>query len=225
MPIGVERHQTGDIKMRIDGKDIHSIAELASVTPVQLIDSHCHHLLDAGPSFRRKYLDWGIFYLNNDFLHLWRQFERALKQRNAALHGQLSKKELDSWTHELIEHATQLDQLRRDYVEYLIPLLKEAIAELLTLDSLEIRYQSGWDESVSYQEILTRSFAKDAHLGHTQFGPHKADLKITIKGVPAKDILSRGQQKLFVCAMILARGALLKRHANKTPIYLVDDLP
>ena len=30
---------------------------------------------------------------------------------------------------------------------------------------------------------------------------------------------------MFVCAMILARGILLKNRENKRPIYLVDDLP
>ena len=42
---------------------------------------------------------------------------------------------------------------------------------------------------------------------------------------PAKEILSRGQQKLLVCAMIVAQGALLKQGVNRKPIYLVDDLP
>jgi DNA replication and repair protein RecF len=60
---------------------------------------------------------------------------------------------------------------------------------------------------------------------HTLYGPHRADLSITIKGVPVKHFLSRGQQKLLICAMMIAQGKLLQQHANKGLIYLVDDLP
>ena len=48
---------------------------------------------------------------------------------------------------------------------------------------------------------------------------------MTIDGIPVKHFLSRGQQKLLVCAMILAQGALLAKSVNKGLIYLVDDLP
>jgi DNA replication and repair protein RecF len=50
-------------------------------------------------------------------------------------------------------------------------------------------------------------------------------LEIKINGIPVKHFLSRGQQKLLICAMIIAQGKLLAMHANKSLIYLVDDLP
>lgn len=225
IPVGLERQSNGDIKIRIHGDDIRSVAALAELTPVQLMDASCHHLLDSGPSFRRKYLDWGVFYSSNDFLRVWKQFERALKQRNAALRNRMLLKEIASWTHELVDHALFLDQLRRDYVAQLIPILEQTVSELLMIPGLEICYQPGWDQRTAYAEVLRQSIDKDLQLGYTHWGPHKADLSIAINGTPAKDILSRGQQKLFVCAMIIARGTVLKRHTNKRPIYLVDDLP
>lgn len=224
IPVGIERHQNSDIKIRISGEDVRSNAELANLTPVQLINSNCFNLLDA-PGFRRKYLDWGAFYTSQDFIRLWRQFERALKQRNAALRGQLPKRELDIWTQELIENAAQLDQIRREYVQKLLPLLIETVGELLTIKNLEINYYPGWKEGENYQTVLNDALDRDRQLGYTQHGPHRADFKIVVNQTPAKDILSRGQQKLFVCAMLLAQGSLLQSYTNKKPIYLVDDLP
>lgn len=224
-PIGIERHQSGEINMRVDGRDIRSIAELAELTPVQLIDSHCHELLESGPSVRRKYLDWGVFHSAPDFLRIWRQFERALKQRNAALREQSSKKELESWTNELAQYAVLLDKLRREYAENLTPHICEMVSQLLDIKNIQISYYPGWDEVQAYEAILSRAFIRDSYLGYTQFGPHKADFKININHIPAKDILSRGQQKLFVCAMIMARGAMLQMQGNKQTIYLIDDLP
>lgn len=225
MPVGLERYKDGKVKLRINGEDAVSIAELAGLLPVQLMDSNCHHLLDSGPGFRRKYIDFALFYQTTDFLKVWRHYERALKQRNAALRHHVSKKELYIWTDELINIAKSLDQLRSDYINMLTPQLTQAVNELLPISDLKIIYQCGWDKNADYAEVLLKNLDRDSQLGYTQSGPHKADLRILINDIPAKDILSRGQQKLFVCAMILARGSLLKSHANKPPIYLVDDLP
>jgi DNA replication and repair protein RecF len=225
--IGLERSVDGDLKIRINSKDVLSITESASLLPVQLIDSNCHLLLDGGPAVRRKFLDWGVFYKNPEFLHAWRQFERLLKQRNAALRGQVARTELSAWTSELILHASSIDEMRRSYMEQFIQCLRTTILELLDIDDLKISYYPGWDQAhaQTYTTVLERSIDKDFHLGYTQHGPQKADIKILINGVPAKDILSRGQQKLFVCAMIIARGTLLCSGTKRRPIYLVDDLP
>lgn len=225
IPIGIERQLNGEFIARLAGKDVDSIAEIANLLPVQLINSNCHNLLDSGPAFRRKYLDWGAFYYANDFLRIWRQFKRVLKQRNAALAARVSRKELNAWSDELSQSALSFHQLRQDYVEALLPILNTMVSELLEISDLKIEYYPGWDIDIEYQEMLSKSIDRDTQLGYTQFGPQRANFNIVINKLPAKDILSRGQQKLFVCAMILAQGELLFRSKNKRPIYLVDDLP
>ncbi len=225
MPIGIERQRNGETRIRISGEEHSSFTELLKLTPCLLINSSGFGLLDAGPVFRRKYLDWGAFYLMNDFLRAWKQYERALKQRNALLRKYKSKKELDVWTMELIRAAIQLDALRRDFVTQLLPFLQGALAELVEIPELKLSYYPGWDESLSFEEAISQSTNKDLYAGHTQLGPHRADFKIFIRDTSAKDILSRGQQKLFICGMIVAQGAMLNECVNRRPIYLIDDLP
>lgn len=223
--IGLERRLQGSLKIRIAGRDAESVAELTSLTPVQLINPDCYSLLEGGPIFRRKFLDWGSFYLNADFLRVWRRYERALKQRNAALKGQIPRKELQIWSAELIQVGELLHHCRIEYVKRLKPYLEDAVKELLTRYQLQISYKQGWQEDISYQQALTESCERDMAAGFTSVGPHRADLEITVDQTAAKDILSRGQQKLFVCAMIVAQGALLHDCSQKRPVYLVDDLP
>jgi DNA replication and repair protein RecF len=223
--VGLERKQHGGLKIRIANQDAQSIAELASLLPVQLMNASCFNLLEGGPVYRRKFLDWGNFYLNPEFLRVWQEYNQALKQRNAALRNGQSGKELSVWSQTLAEKAIQLDQLRQDFIHLLIPQLAETVAELIALPNLELSYQRGWDETKDYADVLAASLDKDRYLGHTHTGPHRADFKMKINQVDVKDILSRGQQKLFVYAMILAQGALLHRCTNKKPIYLIDDLP
>lgn len=225
IPIGIERERHGATRLRIAEQDISSMIELASYLPLRVINSQSHHLFESGPVYRRKYLDWGLFYQTDNFLPCWRHFERVLKQRNTVLRDGRSKSELDSWTTELVRYGLELDQLRRQYIEALVPLVVKVSQELLGITNLEMKYQPGWDESTNYASHLARIYMEECKSRFTQLGPHRADLDITIGALPAKHFLSRGQQKLLICAMILAQGILLSQSTNRRIVYLVDDLP
>ncbi len=225
IPVGVERDTHGIVRSRIAEKDAASVAELAYLLPIRIINSQSHQLFEAGPVFRRKYLDWGLFYHFDAFFLCWRQFERVLKQRNIVLRDQLSRQELDVWTAELLKYSIELDNFRRDYINMLQPVLAELTGELLDMRNLEIHYSPGWDDSQSFAEILASNYHQERRSGYTQVGPHRADFDIRLDGISVKHFLSRGQQKLLICAMILAQGMLLAKCVNKSLIYLIDDLP
>lgn len=223
-PIGIERSTTGAPKLRVAEKDALHV-EAAYYLPIRLINSQSYNIFESGPIFRRKYLDWGLFYQSEKFLSYWQQYERVLKQRNILLRDRHPKRELDVWTNELLKYGMILDELRRDYVEALTPLILEIVKELLTIPPLQFCYQSGWGVEKDYTSVLTESYYDEIRAGHTLFGPHRADLDISINHMPVKHFLSRGQQKLLICAMIIAQGKLLAKQTNKSLIYLVDDLP
>lgn len=225
IPLGVERNLAGDVRIRMAEKDISALAELAYCLPLRLINSQSHLLFEGGPLFRRKFLDWGLFYHADNFLTCWRNFERVLKQRNAVLKDKRSKNELDGWTGEMLKYGLELDQMRQNYVHVLFPELSLAVQELLSLTKVEITYRSGWDINRSYEKVLAGSYQEELRLGYTQFGPHRADLDVEINGNSVRHFLSRGQQKLLICAMILAQGMLLAKYTNRSLIYLIDDLP
>ncbi len=225
IPAGVERSARGAPRMRIAGQDVASIAELANLLPVRLIDVHAHDFFESGPLHRRQYLDWGLFYLFDGFLPVWRQFDRVLKQRNAILKDKRPRNELTVWTDELVKYGLALDAMRREYISLLTPFITEAVCQLLPVANVEIQYLPGWDESLELSEVLNEAVFDEYRMGYTLSGPHRADLVVSIDGVSVKHFLSRGQQKLLICAMMIAQGMALSQHANKALIYLVDDLP
>ncbi len=225
IPLGVERECNGAVRLRVEEQAVSSITELAQYLPLRVIHSHSHHLFELGPQFRRKFLDWGLFYQSNDFLPIWRQFERVLKQRNAVLRDRRPKRELAVWTDEFVKLGLALDQLRRDYVAALLPFLNNAVQPLLAISQVEIRYQPGWNEQADLASLLSQKNDEEFRLGCTQYGPHRADFSIVIDQVPVKHFLSRGQQKLLICAMLVAQGMLLANVTNRSLIYLIDDLP
>lgn len=225
LPVGVERERSGSNKLRIDENDAQSFAQITSYLPIRLIDSQAHELLEGGPVFRRKFLDWGLFYQFPEFITSWRNYERVLKQRNSILREKRPRKELDAWTSELIKHGLDLNQQRIAYIARFLPHLQRFSQELLEMSQLEIKYQPGWASDTDFSASLHESVFEDYRLGHTQAGPHRADFDLISEGLSLRHVLSRGQQKLFICAMILAQGELMAESGKSGLIYLVDDLP
>jgi DNA replication and repair protein RecF len=225
VPLGVEREQSGVTRLRLDENDAQGLAEVAGYLPIRVINSQSHQMLEGGPTFRRKYLDWGLFYQSTEFLQCWRQYERVLKQRNTILRDKRPRNELDTWTNELIKHGLELDRLRTVYLSQLLPHIRYFSNALLAMPNIEIDYQQGWSKKRDYVTTLLETIPEDYRVGYTQAGPHRADFELISEGLTLRHVLSRGQQKLLICAMILAQGMLLAEQEKTGLIYLVDDLP
>lgn len=222
--IGIEKHQNpSKSQLKISGRAANNTVELAKLIPIQLVFHETFHLLDAGPQFRREFLDWGVFYAEPLYFGAWQQFQHALKQRNALLKSP-DEPQLDFWEHELATQAQALDQFRRMYLTLLLPLLDEVLHPLHLNKGLSVNYYAGWDNQRDYLSLLKQSRQRDTLLGHTQIGPHRADLKIKINQHEADHILSRGQQKIFSFSMRIAQALLLSRLSRQKSLFLVDDL-
>jgi DNA replication and repair protein RecF len=223
--IGIERILNGESKIRIAGENVSSAAELAKLLPLQLITQNNFTFLNGGPKYKRKFIDWGLFHVEPIFFPLWQEANRALKQRNSALKSNLPYNFLAPWDHKLNEVAQPLHHLRKNYIEKLLPIVNELLSSTLDNYAITIDYYAGWDTELVFKDILTVNLQRDYKTGFTNFGPHKSDLHFTINNIPIQDVLSRGQQKLFIFALYLAQGILLKQLTNKQCIYLIDDLP
>lgn len=225
--IAVQRRLASDeVDVRLRGERPGTLAQLTAELPLQLINSDAFRLLEGGPKERRQFLDWGGFHTNVQFIGLWQRFQRALKQRNSLLrHAKIDALQLDVWDREMAAYGSQLTQLREEYLDSLTPLFSARLQELGLSQSISLSFQRGWDRQMPLYDHLQASRDKDKEQGFTQSGPQRADLRISVEGRAALDVLSRGQQKLVVSALKLAQGELLSRQAGKKCVYLIDDLP
>ncbi|MFI8482217.1 DNA replication/repair protein RecF [Pseudomonas sp. NPDC078700] len=224
--LGVSRQRQGDFKIRIDGENARSAAQLAEALPLQLINPDSFRLLEGAPKVRRQFLDWGVFHVEPRFLPAWQRLQKALRQRNSWLrHGTLDAASQAAWDRELFLASDEIDAYRRAYIQALKPVFEQTLSELLELEGLSLSYYRGWDKDRQLIDVLTSTLPRDQQIGHTQAGPQRADLRLRLNGHNAADILSRGQQKLVVCALRIAQGHLVDQAKRGQCIYLVDDLP
>lgn len=225
LTIGLEKRLNNVPQIKLAGEAPSSLAELAKILPLQLINADSYQLLNSGPKFRRQFLDWGVFYVEQLFYPTWKRYQRALQQRNAALRNKLVSKEITLWNAELVLTGELLGQQRQTFLVDFIPIFQQLLRRLLPAIDITINYIQGWNKEYNLSEVLERNLLQDKALTYTQYGPHRADLQLKVDKLLAKDVLSRGQQKLVVSALSLAQGLMLQQETGKSCVYLIDDLP
>ena len=224
--LGISRERSGDVRIRINGESVRSAAELADTLPLQLINPDSFRLLEGAPKLRRQFLDWGVFHVEPRFLQAWQRLQQALRQRNSWLrHGTLDAPSQAAWSRELTAASEEIDGYRRAYIQALKPVFERTLASLLQLEGFQLSYYRGWDKERSLDDVLAASIERDRIMGHTQAGPQRADLRLRVGSHNAAETLSRGQQKLVVCALRIAQGHLVSDSKRGQCVYLVDDLP
>jgi DNA replication and repair protein RecF len=219
--VGVRNSREG-LEVRIDGSSAAGAAALAEALPLQVIDPEVHNLVAGGPELRRRFVDWIAFHVEHDHLQIWRQFRRALKQRNAALKSGASPATIRSWDAEFLDLGEKLDASRRAALDVAVEGLVDFGERLLDTE-LGFEYQRGWNTSKTLVEALGDGLERDRQQGATQSGPHRADLKVTYDERQARKLVSRGQQKLLASAMILAATETAQAALERPLLLLLDD--
>ena len=221
IPVGGEGSADG-LRARIDGEAARSLAELALALPTQIIDPEVHKLIEDGPARRRRFLDWGVFHVEHSFVGHWQKYQQALKQRNAALKARQPRSVTSVWDLELIRHGEPLTAARSRYLEQLAPVVAEVGQHLLGR-SVTIHFRTGWQKGIPLAAALESSWDADRERGSTLVGPQRAELVVQLDGALARDLVSRGQQKLLAATLLLAQLKLFSANASNRPVLLLDD--
>ena len=219
--LGVRNGKSG-LDVHVDGEKSQSAAPLAEALPLQVVDPDVHNLVAGGPEGRRRYVDWVTFHVEPGYLDQWRRFRRALKLRNAALRSASDPHGLAAWDEELAELGEAVDLARHRAVEILSPAVEE-LGEALLGSAVNIQYQRGWPSGKTLEEALHDSVERDLQLASTQAGPQRADLRLNYDERQARKLVSRGQQKLLACALVLAATETVQTHLEKPLLLLLDD--
>jgi DNA replication and repair protein RecF len=204
----------------IAGVAVASLAQLAQAFPVQIIEPGVHRLIEEGSPRRRRWLDWAVFHVEPNFIDTWQRYARAVRQRNAAL--RTAPDTARAWDGELVRHGVALNAARLRILTSLKPHWEGTVRQLADLPA-ELLYSTGWKQGVSLAQSLTDSWERDRSRGLSHSGPHRADIQVRIEGRAAREVLSRGQQKLVATAMILAQLKLLRELTSVVPTLLLDD--
>jgi len=222
--VGLER-SLKEQNIRVNRQPIKSITELSTLLPVLVLHPDSHQLISAGPENRRQFMDWGVFHVEHQFIASWKKYKKALSQRNASLRMQQSDKLCSLWNLELIKHAQIVENYRLNYLNEIRKLVEDLSKILFPGQHISISYKRGLPSDVLFEDYLVENLSKDRDKGFTQSGPHRADIKILVDGMPAQTSVSRGQQKKLVCLLKIAQLSLYSQLSDRRCVLLFDDLP
>ncbi len=217
------RISAAGLELRANGLVSASAADLVAAFPVQALHADIGAIIQGPPEPRRRLLDWGVFHVKQDYLAQWRQYRRALLQRNAALRDGASLPLLEAWEGELVTTGLAVDAHRRSYLEDLRGEFAK-VGEEIVGRAVELRYQPGWSDGESLAAVLRDGREADRKMGYTRAGPHRADLQFELDDQQSRWRASKGQQKMLASALVLAQSTLVARRLGH-PVGLVVDEP
>lgn len=226
---GQDQHRVGvgwtreGLQTRLDEERGARLSDIVRAAPMQILDPHAHRLLEDGPTYRRSFVDWGVFHVEHRFLDVWRRYQRALRQRNSALRADLEDRAVQAWDEELALAGEELSEMRSDHLRQAGAGLSRWSDLLLGTPNAVYSWSRGWNEDLGLREVLALNLDQHRRMGSTVQGPHRAELKISLDQAKAKGRVSRGQQKMLIAAMVLAQAELLSACGAPTPTLLLDD--
>lgn len=232
--VGIENGSRHAKLVKINGESVRSASTLLRLFHVLVADAKAFNLLGGVARQRRSLMDWIVFHVKHDFHEIFSNLKRGLDQRNAMLKiATATADDTSYWHHQIADNATRVNNYRSEVIQQLLVHVRVYLRRILTqalepisdsdLDTLELRFDLGFDVDRCI-ELLVNNFQDDKALGYTRIGPHRGDFKVLIRGWPAEEYLSRGQQKTLVLSLLLGAAAMLKEK-GLAPTFLLDDLP
>lgn len=237
----IEHERLGDtrvtIKLRKASKElwcdqtrVTKLADYLGRFPTVVFSSQDLLLVRGAPALRRRWLDLTLASMDAGYLAALQTYMKALAARNALLkRGSASAAELGAFEQLLAPAAITLISRRREGLTALGEKMRASYAQLSEAvgdEAGDLRYEPDLvEESVdALLAKLAGNRTRDAQFRATLVGPHRDDFSFLIRGAPARDFASEGQQRSLVLALRLAQAAWFHERSGVRPVLLADDV-
>ena len=214
----------GSLELRYNDQPIQTASSLARLFPVFLIAPDHNLLFYGGPKNRRHWLDWSLFHVKQDYIDVWKNYIKAVRQRNILLKqvSTISEKEIGGWERVIAEESVKVDETRKNYITAINTLMNDEYLPKVLSGATQIVYSQSC-QGDELAEYLAKHRADDARKGYTSAGPHRADIKFFFQDAEISKLMSRGQLKLYGAALVSSQISLLKSKGG-SGLLLVDDI-
>lgn len=226
----LRRNHTTAKELIIDEKVIKRL-QRKDMLPVVLFEPSQLFLITSSPDMRRSFLDDILVQTDDLFVKTQKDYQRALKQRNALLKSpnpSAAKQQVFAWNVRLSELAGEYVAQRARLIDY----INESLAKLYnhiahTNNAVKLEYASKMpvEQYASAMLVrLERGFDEDYARGFTTVGPQRDDIKIIIDGNELRETASRGEVRTALLSLKIQEATLLEEQTGIKPIFLLDDV-
>lgn len=204
------------------------ISEYYGNYPIVMIAPADLELVNGLSEGRRNWLDALISMTDKLYLNNLIQYEKILKQRNAALRQINEKPSMQSmlgiYNEQLIPLGENIYKVRLEFMTEFVPLFGKVYGQIShSKENAKLNYVSTLSDQ-AFQLGLEQSLRKDIALGRTNTGIHRDEIGMMINDASVKKQGSQGQQKTYLIAIKLAQYLYLHSKKGFAPILLLDDI-
>lgn len=235
--IGIEIPRGRRRRVLVNGNRPARASEMAGHIRIVAFLPEDLDIIKRGPGHRREFFDetavqlWPAAYVDR------RDYERALRQRNALLKARtVDSFTLDVWDDRVSEAGARLMQRRVETIRALMSSFRNRYRALSGADeSVEIRYKSTWGgefdgagTTATFRDDLLRALQasrrEDFDRRVTTVGPHRDDALFFLGGLPARTSASQGEQRTLALSLRLAAHDAIGATVGEPAVLLLDDV-
>lgn len=217
------RKSSRETEIKHNGERVMTVSQQAKNVVVQTANPDNTKVLTGSPKDRRKWIDWALFHVEQDYLQTWHSYHHSLRNRNALLRRSAKDEEFFVWEERMAATAERLGEMWINYLARLQQYYQE-IASEHSCGDVAFSVKQDKARTLGFLEHLQSTRQSDIRAGFTQQGPHKVDFEFKNRDKHVNTVFSRGQIKLFVTMLSIAQAKVLKDDKGVTPIILADDL-
>jgi DNA replication and repair protein RecF len=226
-------------KAFLNGKNVRSAKDFYGRFPAVEFTPDDLYLIKGTPAERRRFIDRTLTLIDQSYLQLLVDYDRARKSRNNILKTAQPKsiqQSLEPWDEILVKTGLQITNKREKFINDLKVAIDPAYSTLIEgyddehWERIKLDYKGDFvgkdqDQLIAiYREKLSLDVARQA----TTFGPHRDDLSCLLdtgRGeLLAKEIASQGQTRTFALALKLAALKLIEQACGEQVVLLLDDV-
>ncbi len=237
--IDVELNDGKANRAKLNGAALPRPREIVGALRVVLFSPNDLAIVKGEPADRRAFLDSLVVTRWPRMALVKADYDRAVKQRTALLksfEGRLTadgEEMLKVWDESLVVAGSELLAARLDTLNDMFPLVRQIYSEIAPVrHEVSVSYETSLDLPDStapadlaeaLRERLAYRRQVEVARGQCVVGPHRDDLSLQIRGLPAKGYASHGESWSLALALRLAGFRLLLAD-GVSPVLILDDV-
>jgi DNA replication and repair protein RecF len=220
---------TGKRTYSVNGNIKRKLSDVTGTLPSVVFTPDDLRMVKDSAEKRRAAIDGVGDQLSPAYLTLRGEYEKTLRQRNAALKEQtVDEGVLGVLTEGLVAKGESFSSHRRRLFGRLSKELTAIYSTLVPGETLESIYESSCShcgqEGAGFDEALRLSRREERARGTTVVGPHRDEIRFLLNGRDARIYASQGQQRTIALAWKLAEVSVITGVGGQPPILLLDDV-
>ena len=217
-------------RVRVNGQPVARRRDLVGVLTATVFSPEDLDLVKGEPARRRRWIDDALTTVRPSLGALRSEVDRILRQRNTLLRqagGRVTDDvtiTLDVWDSKLAAAGGELRACRQELLDALQPRIHSHYAQIARDGGhADASYVSNWEDG-SLAEVLAAARQDDLRRATSTVGPHRDDVLLRIRGLPARSHASQGEQRSLALALRLAVDAEVRERRDVQPVLLLDDV-